>query len=71
MGESLIKHPHRGVIVKGSNIVVPQFHFKEEKFDNDQIKEAAKSIEALPEDKKMDFRRYIKRCSEVKPFLNE
>ena len=29
IGESLIKHSHCGLIVKGSNIVVPHFHLKD------------------------------------------
>ena len=32
MGESLVGHNHIGLIVKGSNIVVPHFHLKDEKF---------------------------------------
>ena len=70
IGESLVKHFHTGLVVRGSNIVVPHFHLKDEKFSS-EAEDYEKLIKQVSEEEKMKSRAYLAKTKQTKPTLGE
>lgn len=67
-GESLFSHIHSGIILKGSQIIVPHFNLEKSTM---MISESSNPFENVSESDKDNIRAYIEKCKGKKAELSE